>query len=165
MDRQALVLRCREALSSLRSRFPLRRVVRAALLLIGLGTLAVVTEALLRARLGTPEERIPTALYTRPDLGPAVAIAALDGAAMELRVPVRLDQLPDHLIEAVLAIEDQRFHQHHGLDVRRIGGALVATGLIVYAVAPSGESRERVALLAAPSVAQRALTLQARGSF
>jgi penicillin-binding protein 1B len=126
MDRQALVLRCREALSSLRSRFPLRLVVRAALLLIGLGTLAVATEALLRARLGTPEERIPTALYTRPDRGPAVAIAALDGAAMELRIPVRLDQLPDHLIEAVLAIEDQRFHQHHGLDVRRIGGALVA---------------------------------------
>src|SRR5687768_11812077 len=123
MDRQTLVLRCREALSSLRSRFPLRLVVRAVLLLIGLGTVAVVTEALLRARLGTPEERIPTALYTRPDRGPAVAIAPLDGAAMELRIPVRLDQLPDHLIEAVLAIEDQRFHQHHGLDARRIGGA------------------------------------------
>jgi penicillin-binding protein 1B len=126
MDRQALVLRCREALSSLRSRFPLRLVGRAALLLAGLGSLAIATEALLRARLGTPEERIPTALYTRPDRGPAVAIAALDGGAMELRIAVRLDQLPDHLIEAVLAIEDQRFHQHHGLDVRRIGGALVA---------------------------------------
>ena len=126
MDRQALVLRCREALSSLRSRFPLRLVVRAALLLTGLGILAVTTEALLRARLGTPGERIPTALYTRPGNGPPVAIAALDGGAVELRIPVRLDQLPDHLIEAVLAIEDQRFHQHHGLDVRRIGGALVA---------------------------------------
>ena len=116
MDRQALVLRCREALSSLRSRFPLRLVVRTALLLTGLGILAVTTEALLRARLGTPGERIPTALYTRPGNGPPVAIAALDGGAVELRIPVRLDQLPDHLIEAVLAIEDQRFHQHHGLE-------------------------------------------------
>jgi penicillin-binding protein 1B len=126
MDRQALVLRCREALSSLRRRFPLRLVGRAALLVVGLGFFAIVTEALLRARLGSPEERIPTALYTRPDRGPAVAIAALDGGPMEQRIPVRLDALPDHLIEAVLAIEDQRFHQHHGLDLRRIGGALVA---------------------------------------
>jgi penicillin-binding protein 1B len=126
MDRQALVLRCREVLSSLRSRFPLRLVGRAALALIGLGFLAITTEALLRARLGTPEGRIPTALYTRPDRGPAVAIATLDGGAMEQRMPVRLEELPDHLIEAVLAIEDQRFHQHHGLDLRRIGGALVA---------------------------------------
>ena len=126
MDRQALVLRCREALSSLRSKFPLRLVGRAALLLAGFGALAVSAEALLRARLGTPEERIPTALYTRPDRGPPVVIAALDGGPTELRIPVRLDQLPDHLVGAVLAIEDQRFHQHHGLDVRRIGGALVA---------------------------------------
>lgn len=126
MDRQALVLRGREALSSLRSRFPLRLVGRAALALIGLGFVAISTEALVRARLGTPEERVPTALYTRPDRGPALAIAALDGGAMEQRIPVSLEELPDHLIEAVLAIEDQRFHQHHGLDVRRIGGALVA---------------------------------------
>jgi penicillin-binding protein 1B len=39
-------------------------------------------------------------------------------------VPVRLDALPEHLIGAVLAIEDQRFFEHGGLDWRRIGGAL-----------------------------------------
>jgi penicillin-binding protein 1B len=39
-------------------------------------------------------------------------------------VPVRLDALPEQLIGAVLAIEDQRFFEHGGLDWRRIGGAL-----------------------------------------
>lgn len=46
-----------------------------------------------------------------------------------------------------------------------LGGALAATGLIIYVVAPDGKTRERVSLLAAPSIANRAMTLQARGSF
>ena len=39
------------------------------------------------------------------------------------RVPVPLDQIPTHLVEAVLAVEDQRFYRHMGIDVRRIFGA------------------------------------------
>jgi penicillin-binding protein 1B len=42
------------------------------------------------------------------------------------REPVRLDALPEHVPGAVLAIEDQRFFDHAGLDLRRIGGALVS---------------------------------------
>jgi penicillin-binding protein 1B len=42
------------------------------------------------------------------------------------QLPVRLDALPEHLIDAVLAIEDHRFREHSGLDLRRIGGALLA---------------------------------------
>ena len=42
------------------------------------------------------------------------------------RVPVRVEDVPTHLIAAILTIEDQRFYQHHGLDFRRIVAAGVA---------------------------------------
>jgi len=133
MTRQVIVLRCREALGSIRARVSRRLVVRVTLVLTALGFLAIATEAVVRARLHTPDERIPTALYSRPipwsadgERRPAIAIGTLEGAPMEQRIPVRLGELPNHLIQAVLAVEDQRFHQHHGLDVRRIGGALLA---------------------------------------
>jgi len=42
------------------------------------------------------------------------------------RVPVPLSQVPRHLVDAVLAVEDQRFYTHGPLDLRRIGGATVA---------------------------------------
>ncbi|HEY5658464.1 MAG TPA: PBP1A family penicillin-binding protein, partial [Myxococcota bacterium] len=39
---------------------------------------------------------------------------------------VQLDQLPRHLIDAVLAVEDQRFESHPGIDLQRIAGAMLA---------------------------------------
>jgi len=137
IPRQALVLRCREALAWFRARVSLKRVVRFAFGFTAFGFLAITTEALIRGKLEAPETRIPTALYTRPvpwrgagdQRAPSpspIAIGTLDGEAMEQRIPVALGELPDHLIQAVLAVEDQRFYQHHGLDLRRIGGALIA---------------------------------------
>jgi penicillin-binding protein 1B len=94
----------------------------------------VGTEALIRARIGPSSARQPTAIYTRPvawrtpdaDADAAVAIGTVDGRMMEQRIPVTLDDVPQHLIDAILAVEDQRFFEHNGLDVRRIGGAFVA---------------------------------------
>jgi penicillin-binding protein 1B len=48
------------------------------------------------------------------------------GREREDRLPVRLSEVPQHLIDAVLTIEDQRFYQHGGLDIKRIAGATVA---------------------------------------
>ena len=42
------------------------------------------------------------------------------------RVPVRLADVPQHLVDAVLATEDRRFYQHAGVDVGRIAGAALA---------------------------------------
>ncbi len=42
------------------------------------------------------------------------------------RVLVRPGELPRHLIDALLVIEDRRFYDHHGLDLRRLAGALVS---------------------------------------
>ncbi len=133
MTWQVIVLRCREALASLPGRISFRLVRRVILGFTAVGFLAIGTEAVVRARLHTPDERIPTAFYTRPvpwggdrDPRAVIPIGTLDGAQVELRIPVNQDELPKHLIQAVLAVEDQRFYEHHGLDVRRIGGALVA---------------------------------------
>ncbi|MCE3056652.1 penicillin-binding protein 1A [Aggregatibacter actinomycetemcomitans] len=41
------------------------------------------------------------------------------------RVPVKLADIPEKLIQAVLATEDSRFYEHHGLDPIGIGRALM----------------------------------------
>jgi penicillin-binding protein 1B len=47
------------------------------------------------------------------------------GAERERRQLISIDQVPEHLISAVLAAEDHRFFQHHGIDWRGIFRALV----------------------------------------
>ena len=44
----------------------------------------------------------------------------------EHRMPVSLEEMSEPLIQAVLAAEDRRFYEHNGVDVRRIGAAMVA---------------------------------------
>jgi len=56
----------------------------------------------------------------------AEQVGAFYGADREQRALIRLEDVPDHLIAAVLAVEDQRFETHPGIDFRRIGGAMLA---------------------------------------
>jgi penicillin-binding protein 1B len=132
MTWQAIKLRCREGFSALRSRVTLRLVLRATLLASAIAFVSISVEAVVRAHVPDARSRIPTELYTRPvpwganrEASPGVAIGAIDGAVEE-RYPVRLADVPGQLVQAILAVEDQRFYQHHGIDVRRIFGALVA---------------------------------------
>jgi penicillin-binding protein 1A len=39
---------------------------------------------------------------------------------------VPLDRISPNVVNALIATEDRRFYQHHGIDLRRIGGALLA---------------------------------------
>ncbi len=48
------------------------------------------------------------------------------GPTRQDRVPVPLGQVPDHLLDAVLSIEDRSFFDHWGLHLKRIAGAAVA---------------------------------------
>jgi penicillin-binding protein 1B len=52
--------------------------------------------------------------------------AEYHGPSREDRRLVKLDDVPPHLIDAILAIEDRRFYQHHGVNLSRIVGALLA---------------------------------------
>ncbi len=53
-------------------------------------------------------------------------VGAYYGGEHEQRDLVKLANLPAHLAHAVLAVEDQRFYEHQGMDFWRIGGALLA---------------------------------------
>jgi 1A family penicillin-binding protein len=44
----------------------------------------------------------------------------------ENRVPINLKDLPDHLIDATLAIEDEKFYRHSGFDLKGISRAVVS---------------------------------------
>jgi len=55
-----------------------------------------------------------------------VEIAQINPATGEDRLPVALADIPQDLIDAVIAVEDQRFYQHHGIDPRGILRAMVA---------------------------------------
>ncbi len=134
MTWQEFVQRTRESAAAVRQKLPARVVARGLLVVTLVGVAGVGSEAMVRGRIGTGVDRQPTAILTRPiawrtpddDAHAAVAIGTVDGRMMEQRNPVSLPGVPRHLIDAVLAVEDQRFFAHHGLDVRRIGGAFVA---------------------------------------
>jgi penicillin-binding protein 1B len=63
-------------------------------------------------------------VYRTQTLEPEL-ITYLFDESREKRRFVRYEDLPEHLIQAVLAIEDRRFFSHPGLDPFRIAGALV----------------------------------------
>lgn len=44
----------------------------------------------------------------------------------ENRIKIEYDDLPQVLIDAVIATEDARFFEHKGIDFRRLGGAIIA---------------------------------------
>jgi penicillin-binding protein 1B len=72
------------------------------------------------------------ASITRLDNGESLAILELEpeeitlffGPERERRQLVSLDQVPEHLIFAILAAEDSRFYQHHGFDPKGMLRAL-----------------------------------------
>ncbi len=108
-----------------------RRAVIVTVSLLGLGAVALVADAAIRGHLGDPADRAPSAFVTRSEQwgggnAQPVAFATVGGAPFERREPVAIDEMPKHLIDAVLAVEDQRFLDHDGLDLRRIAGAMLA---------------------------------------
>jgi penicillin-binding protein 1B len=54
-------------------------------------------------------------------------IGGIYPAHNEDRVLVRLEQVPAHLTQALFAIEDRKYYEHHGIDPRGIARALVST--------------------------------------
>lgn len=77
-------------------------------------------------------------IITAPDLDPdkldvpyAAVLYDKDGEQFadmgeENRIKVDFEDLPEELIEAVIATEDSRFYKHKGIDLRRIFGAIKA---------------------------------------
>ncbi|MFN0121338.1 MAG: penicillin-binding protein 1A [Blastocatellia bacterium] len=45
--------------------------------------------------------------------------------ALERRIPLAYEEIPERMKQAILAIEDRRFYQHIGLDPIRLGGSIL----------------------------------------
>lgn len=82
---------------------------------------------------------VPWSEIRNGTLKPVVVLETADGEPLVRQGPyqgpyAQYDQFPPHLIDAVLSIEDRRFMDHFGIDVRGIGRALVRNfeaGLVV----------------------------------
>ena len=53
-------------------------------------------------------------------------VSAFLGRDREQRDLVEIEEVPPHLVDAIFAVEDQRFTVHHGVDLRRVLGAVWA---------------------------------------
>ena len=68
-----------------------------------------------------------------PDSNLATEIISTDGVTIgkfynENRTPIKYADLPKHLVDALVATEDERFYQHSGIDGRRTLGAAIRLG-------------------------------------
>ena len=68
---------------------------------------------------------------SNPKLAQSSEIYSLDGVQIgkfytENRTPIQFDNIPKHLIDALIATEDVRFYKHSGIDPRALGGVLVS---------------------------------------
>lgn len=99
------------------------------ILMAGIAMPAVTTAGTAANALTSSFEEVPGDLgFTEPS-EPSVLLAA-DGSELarfyaENRVVVGSDEISQYMKDAVVAVEDRRFFQHHGIDVRGLLGAFV----------------------------------------
>jgi penicillin-binding protein 1A len=107
--------------------FTLRALVRTLLVALSIaGGVVVYTVWQIKQDVDTVAERFAldpgpqsTLIYDSKDR----LISAL---YREHRIPVTLEEMSDPLVPAVLATEDRRFYDHHGVDFRRIVASMLA---------------------------------------
>jgi 1A family penicillin-binding protein len=106
----------------------LRRVPRRYVAMVAAALLAVILGVIADVILSSPGAREIRTLGNLPVA--TVVLDRRDEPAFtifeERRYDVPLDRISPQLIQAVLAIEDQRFHRHGGLDLWRIAGSMWA---------------------------------------
>ncbi|WP_288234833.1 transglycosylase domain-containing protein [uncultured Anaerotruncus sp.] len=126
--------------------------VIAALIMVGIITgciiASVLTVYILRyinsdeeIRLSDLNLRYSTILYTEetdPETGEPKVLQQLQ--TTENRIWVSLDKIPKHMQEAVVAIEDQRFWTHQGVDWKRTFGAFVNMFIPIYPTQAGGST-------------------------
>src|SRR5690606_23707160 len=110
-----------------RSRSPMRRLLpRLVAVILGSGVVMALATAALAVPISWPGE-VGSGEPEPIELGPLAQrsyLYAADGQLLatlkdeENRQPVELDQVPQHVIDAIIAVEDQGFWVHDGYDVR-----------------------------------------------
>ena len=103
-----------------------RRLLLRALSLGAILASVLMATAMVRYTIRFPD---PSALRQR-EQAPSVRVLARDGSLLAERGQaaraISIDELPPHVLHAVLAIEDRRFFEHYGLDFRGLARAMLA---------------------------------------
>ncbi|MEZ4853169.1 penicillin-binding protein 1A [Flavobacterium sp.] len=97
------------------------------------GGLAFVILLFLLASLGLLGHMPSFEKLENPDSNIATEIISSDGVVLgkyyaENRVPVNYNDLPPHLVKALVATEDERFYEHSGIDARGTARAVLKLG-------------------------------------
>src|SRR5690554_4182656 len=98
-----------------------------AIAILGLGVLGALTLATLYFVVSA---RLPDVQTLRDiEMQEPLYVYARDGRLMALfgetrRYPVQIDEVPDQVKQAFIAIEDARFYDHHGIDYRGVARAV-----------------------------------------
>ena len=100
--------------------------------LFGIGLLAIVL-IFLMAGWGAFGKMPDFEELENPETNLATEIFSADGETLgkyysENRTPIKYDDLPDHLVEALVATEDERFYKHAGIDAKGTIRAAVYLG-------------------------------------
>lgn len=117
--------RLRDILAAVAARTPPWRRLGRWLLVGGLGGGLALAGGLAWLALTLPVDE------PAPPPQPSLLLADTEGRVFAVRgafrgVHVGLEELPGELVEAVIAIEDRRFREHFGLDLRGVARAAVA---------------------------------------
>ncbi len=103
-----------------------KKYIRAFLFLslIGLVLTAIMSIGLLLyvKTLGPPPLAVPQSTLFYADNGAIIG----ESHNEQKRYWAKLDEISPFLLDATISIEDKRFYSHHGFDLTRIGGAILA---------------------------------------
>ncbi len=99
---------------------------------------ALVTFLLLLAALGGLGYMPDIKTLENPKINLASQVISEDGKVLgsyyyrnQNRTYVDYDELPDHLVKALIATEDRRFYRHSGIDARGLARMVIKTGLLM----------------------------------
>lgn len=109
-----------------------RKYIKGFWMLFGLGVLAAIIIFLL-AGWGAFGKMPGFEELENPETNLATEIFSADGETLgkyysENRTPIKYEDLPDHLVQALIATEDERFYTHAGIDAKGTARAAVFLG-------------------------------------
>ena len=85
--------------------------------------------------LGNPNYKLATEVISDDNI-----VLGTFALSKENRIYVELNELPQHLVDALVATEDIRFHEHSGIDFRALGRAVVKRGFMSQKTAGGGST-------------------------
>lgn len=124
--------------------------VIAALIMIGIITGCIVASVLTiyilryinsdeQIRLEGYDMKFTTIIYaTNPETGETFELQALQTS--ENRTAIEYQDIPRHVVDALVAVEDQRFWEHQGVDWKRTAGAFVNMFIPIYETSAGGST-------------------------